>query len=132
MARSLVKNNAETMLSEAHFLRQVCEVATLGQWMVYHTLRSTGSTAGYPDLCLVRGPDLLYAELKRQHGRVTPAQAAWLQALREVQHVQATVWRPRCRRAGFAVEADGTFRPSQFITGYELFFYFRYIGLGYS
>jgi len=94
MARTTGKNHAATMLSEADFLRQVCEVATLGQWIFYHTLRSTGSTAGYPDLCLVRGETLLYAELKSPHGRVTPAQAAWLQALGAVTHVEAAVWRP--------------------------------------
>jgi hypothetical protein len=82
------------MVSENAFQQAVIDLARWAGWSCYHTLRSTGSTAGYPDLTLVRGDVLLFAELKSQHGRVTPAQATWLAALREVTHVESTVWRP--------------------------------------
>jgi hypothetical protein len=82
-------------VTEKAFMHSVIDLARLSRWLVYHTHDSRHSTAaGYPDLCLVRGPDLLYAELKSQHGRVTPAQAQWLAALSAVQHIEATVWRP--------------------------------------
>lgn len=49
-------------------------------WRVYHTLRSTGSQAGYPDWTLVR-ERVVFLELKREKGRATEAQRDWLRAL---------------------------------------------------
>lgn len=56
-------------------------------WRGYHTHRSQHSPAGFPDLVLVRRGRLVFAELKRQADRYqpTPAQAAWLEDLREVE-----------------------------------------------
>lgn len=82
-------------VSEQQFMQAVIDLARLGRWLVYHTHGSRHSTAaGYPDLCLVKNTRLIFAELKSPHGRVTPAQAAWLQALGAVQTVHAAVWRP--------------------------------------
>ena len=50
-------------------------------------------TPGFPDLVLVRGPALLFAELKRQTGRVDPAQRHWHRALEEAGH-PVHLWRP--------------------------------------
>jgi hypothetical protein len=81
-------------VTEKAFMHSVIDLARLSGWLVYHTHDSRHSVAGFPDLVLVRHDVLLAAELKSQHGRVTPAQAQWLAALGAVQHVQATVWRP--------------------------------------
>lgn len=82
-------------VSEKHFMHAVIDLARLAGWICYHTMRSTGSTAGYPDLCLVRGPDLLYAELKAENGRLSAPQRHWLAALDGVQHrPEVYVWRP--------------------------------------
>lgn len=76
-------------------------------WLGYHTHRSDRSPAGFPDLVLVRGPRLIFAELKRQarSAKPTPAQEEWLDRLgvveRAVADANATVasvevylWRP--------------------------------------
>ena len=92
---AIVKNHAGTIaVSEKALQQAVIDLARLAGWICDHTLRSTGSAAGSPDLCLVRNDVLIVAELKSQSGRVTPAQAAWLQALAAVTHVEAAVWRP--------------------------------------
>ena len=51
--------------------------------VVYHTHDSRRSTEGFPDLVIVfeRSGALLFAELKRQNGRLTDAQRRWLRAL---------------------------------------------------
>ena len=71
-------------IREADFQRQVLELAALYRWLPYHTLMSRGSHAGFPDLVLVRGSDLIFAELKAERGRVSRAQAQWLGALENV------------------------------------------------
>ena len=53
-------------------------------WRVYHTHDSRRSAPGFPDLTLVRGPELLFVELKSGSGRLSRAQKEWLEALRVV------------------------------------------------
>jgi hypothetical protein len=50
-------------------------------WRVYFTWSSMHSPAGFPDLCMVKGDRLVFAELKTEKGKVTPEQQAWLDAL---------------------------------------------------
>ena len=73
----------------------------LPQVMAYHTRNSIGSTAGFPDWCFCGPAGLMFRELKRESGRVTPAQAAWLAALRGAGQ-SADVWRPVDLLAGRA------------------------------
>ena len=48
----------------------------------YHTFDSNSRQAkGFPDLCLVRGKRLIFAELKTDTGKLTADQEAWLIAL---------------------------------------------------
>lgn len=84
-------------LSEDDWQVQVLHLAALHGWALsYHTLRSTGSTAGWPDLVLVhrRRQRAIFVELKTDHGRLTAAQRTWLCAL-QVAGLEATVWRPK-------------------------------------
>lgn len=74
-------------------------------WLTYHapdnrpvTARSGRRyvqrvTAGFTDLVLVRGPVLLFAELKTQTGRVDPAQRRWHAALTDAGQT-VHLWRP--------------------------------------
>lgn len=97
--------------SEAAFQQQVIQLAGFYSWRVYHTHDSRRSQKGFPDLVLVRGAELIFAELKTDKGRVRPEQQEWIQALQAVSeelvldleqldHVSAAsvdvyLWRPR-------------------------------------
>ena len=83
-----------TVLSERAWQQQVTDLAALCGWRWYHTQNSRRSPAGFPDLTLVRGGRLVFAELKTERGRVTTAQQAWLDALGHCQGVLVFVWRP--------------------------------------
>lgn len=81
-------------VSEKQFMHAVIDLARWAGWKVFHVYNSQRSPEGFCDLVMVRHATLLCIELKSQHGRVTPAQAAWLQALGAVTTVHAAVWRP--------------------------------------
>lgn len=68
----------------------------LGYRRAYHTFDSRRSDTGFPDLVLVHPAHrrVVYLELKREHGRVTPAQAAWI---RDLHHAGAEVYLARPR-----------------------------------
>jgi hypothetical protein len=91
--------------SEAELQQAVVDLARLNGWLIFHTLDSRGSAAGFPDLVLVRAGQLVVAELKTETGRVHPEQQTWLDALagveqacQEAHHdmcgVDTHIWRP--------------------------------------
>lgn len=71
-------------MTEAQWQEIVEQLAGLGGWMHYHTRDSRGSVAGFPDLVLIRSPELLFVELKRQGKDPTAEQDRWLTALEGV------------------------------------------------
>ena len=85
-------NKVLKAVTEKDFLAKVREMATLLGWRTYHTHRSDRSEAGFPDLVMVRGKRLIFAELKTMKGKVDREQHAWLNALRPVAEVY--LWRP--------------------------------------
>lgn len=68
-------------------------VATPLGWRWYHTHDSRRSPGGFPDLVLVRGPRLIFAELKKQDGRYRPGQREWLADVARA-GAEAYTWRP--------------------------------------
>lgn len=62
-------------------------------WLVYHTYDSRRSEPGFPDLTLVRRGRVIFAEVKRQKGKVSVHQQAWLHALAGA-GAEVYVWRP--------------------------------------
>lgn len=78
---------------EKDFMRQVINLAKFYGWKVAHfgaSVRVVGKdrtfvgdrdSTGFPDLVLVRGERLIFAELKAEKGKVSPAQTAWLVSL---------------------------------------------------
>jgi hypothetical protein len=80
-------------ITEKQFEAQVRQLARLCGWLCYHTWRSIHSPAGFPDLVLLRGQRLVFAELKTARGRLTAAQQQWLEALRQTP-AEVYVWRP--------------------------------------
>lgn len=73
--------NALPKLNEKQFQAQVVEAARLYGWWVYHTYDARKSEPGFPDLVLIRPPELLFWELKTDSGKLTTAQTAVLQKL---------------------------------------------------
>lgn len=87
-------------VTEKELQANVLELAGHFGWLAYHTHDSRRSNPGFPDLVLVRGTRLIFAELKREGGRVTGPQDEWLGALSFVQNVSVYVWRPSDWRSG--------------------------------
>ena len=81
------------MQSEASFQKQVIVWAEQRGWFAYHVYDSRRCVAGFPDLVLVRRPHVIFAELKRQDGKVSEDQQAWLDELKACGQI-AVVWRP--------------------------------------
>ena len=89
----------ELQQTEAQFQQAVIDLARACGWLVYHTLISRGSEPGFPDLVLVRGEILIFAELKTEKGRISTAQCDWIEALSRSalaagDHVTVRLWRP--------------------------------------
>ena len=80
-------------MREQEFQAFVVTLAKQLGWYVYHTHDSRGSEAGFPDLTMVRDQVLLFAELKRESGRVTAAQQR-VHRLFEGAGCPVLVWRP--------------------------------------
>lgn len=71
-------------MTERQFQQQVLNLATFYGWRAYHTHDSRRSQPGFPDLVLIRGPELIFAELKTAKGRVRTEQAEWITDLSRV------------------------------------------------
>lgn len=99
-------------MSEQQLQTQVMGMARFhGFTLAYHTWNSQRSTAGFPDLILVstRQQRVLFRELKREKGRVTPDQQTWIDALTAAGQ-DAAIWRPSHLFSG-AIEASLKGRP---------------------
>jgi hypothetical protein len=82
-------------MSEADWQAIVVQLARLhGFERVYHTHDSRRSEPGFPDLVLVKPPRVLFVELKRENGKLTDEQHAWMRALAGCPGVEVYVWRP--------------------------------------
>ncbi len=66
----------------------------LGWQHRYHTHDSRRSAPGFPDLVLLRPPQIVVAELKTERGRLTGDQIGWLAAFEAVPGIEVFVWRP--------------------------------------
>lgn len=67
--------------TEKQFQSEVEKLAKANKWLTYHTWLSIKSRRGFPDLVLVRGPKLIFAELKKQKGRLSDDQGLWRDVL---------------------------------------------------
>ena len=81
-------------LTEKEFMAHAVELARALGWLTYHTFNAQRSTAGFPDLVLVRPPRVIFAALKRQNGRVTIPQHLWFHDLDECPGVEVYIWKP--------------------------------------
>ena len=92
-------------MKESHFQSQVILLAKLHGWLVMHTRAveirpgvwktPLQGHAGYPDLTLVhKYKGVIFAELKSDTGRISPAQKIWHETLKEAE-CEIYVWRPK-------------------------------------
>lgn len=95
-------------VTEAQFQSRVVQAAKLCGWRVAHfrpAITRSGKWAthmegdpGFPDLVLARRGAVIFAEVKRETGKVGPEQAAWLDALGgvapNIYRRENYVWRP--------------------------------------
>ncbi len=88
-ARSLIADS----VTEKIFQLQVIGYAHLRKWKVYHTFDSRRSEPGFPDLFMVRGKRIIFAELKTTKGKLSPPQEEWLAALVQAP-CEVYVWTP--------------------------------------
>jgi hypothetical protein len=102
-ARSHAATAIGSLISERDWQRQVTDAAELFGWQWAHfrpartergwrTPVSGPMGAGFPDLVLVRGERLVFAELKSQDGRLRPEQRDVIESLRSA--AECHVWRP--------------------------------------
>jgi hypothetical protein len=85
--------DAALRVSEREFQRAVIEYAEKCGWMVYSVPDSRRATSrGYPDLTMVRGSSLIFAELKKWNGSVSADQRKWHHAL--YHRAEVYTWRP--------------------------------------
>lgn len=86
---------ADRAMSEATFQRQVRKYASDHGWIVFCTHDSRRSPEGEPDLRLIRAStrEMVWAELKRETGKLTPRQTWAIDTLRRAGQ-RVYVWRP--------------------------------------
>lgn len=95
----------EVRPNEADFQAVIVETARLSGWRVAHFCAArtkdgswktpvTADGAGWPDLCMVRPPRIIFAELKSETGHLRPSQTEWLDVLRLLPQVEVFLWRP--------------------------------------
>lgn len=92
--------------TEAQFQSAVQQLASLRGWSWMHirpglnerghwrTPISGRLGSGWPDLVLIRGTRMVFAELKAQKGKVTGLQSEVLAVLTAVPCAEVYVWRP--------------------------------------
>lgn len=88
-----VNKSHELQELETPFQKQITDLADIFRWRWYHTHDSRRSNKGFPDLCMVRGDRLIFAEVKTEKGPVTPEQKEWLEELRKTKN-EVYLWRP--------------------------------------
>jgi hypothetical protein len=92
-------------MTEKQLQQAILDCARHLGWLAYHTHDSRHSAAGFPDLLMLRGPRLVFAELKTETGRLSHEQQAWLDAFSSVARslyardpaagFDGFVWRPK-------------------------------------
>lgn len=104
MPRHRVLTDEERWLrtkTEVEWSGEIIDAANVGGWLWYHTHDSRRSPKGFPDLTLTRGDELVFFEVKKQTGVVTPDQQEWIDRLSQVPGVIAMVVRPSDASAVF-------------------------------
>lgn len=81
-------------MTEKEWQSTVVDLARVYGWAVFHQFDSRRSAPGWPDLVLLRPPEIVFAELKTDAGKVRPEQTVTLSSL-ESCGLECYIWRPR-------------------------------------
>lgn len=83
-----------TTATERELTTWVMDVAKAAGWLIYHVPDSRRAPSGFPDLVLLRPPQVLFYELKKlgRGGTLKPLQEQWLNGLQRC-GLEAGVWR---------------------------------------
>jgi hypothetical protein len=92
-------------MKEVQLQKTIIDIAKRFHWMVAHFTPAQvrqgkwmtpvmADGAGFPDLILLRGPEVLVVELKGNAKYPDPNQRRWLDGFNEA-GIEAVVWRPR-------------------------------------
>ncbi len=100
-AREGARPSPSPAMTERALQAAIVQAAGLLGWnLIFHAWLSVHSTAGFPDLVMLRPPRdgepgrILVVEVKRERGVVTEAQRRWLDGFQAC-GMAAVVWRPR-------------------------------------
>ncbi len=94
---------ASHLITEAQFQDTVTEYATLRGWRWTHFRPAKTDkgwrtplqgSRGFPDLVLVRGLRLIFAEVKSERGILSADQKEWQDDLELVPEIEYYLWRP--------------------------------------
>ena len=98
-SNKLSRKSVKPLLSvtERDFQRSVVGYAKRRGWKYYHTVNARRSVKGFPDLVLVRGNRVIFAELKVGRNKRTQQQEEWATALNAVGgNCEYYCWSPEC------------------------------------
>ena len=83
---------------EEKFQADIKKWAEANGWLYYHTHRSDRSPKGFPDVVMVRGGRIIFAELKAGKNKATTEQLKWLDELGKAEvlgsNVSVYLWYP--------------------------------------
>ena len=80
-------------IREKDWQATVVEYARMQGWQVHYTTQPQRSPSGWPDLVLIRPPELVIAELKTEFRHPTPEQQRTIDMLLAC-GIETHVWRP--------------------------------------
>ena len=84
----------EPQSNEKHFMLRVMNEGRRLGWRVTHTRVGNGSDNGFPDVTMVKGGRLIFAELKFGKGKTMSVQDDWLSDLVMVSGAECYLWYP--------------------------------------
>lgn len=81
-------------LGEKKYMQSILTLARILGWETHHVFDSRYSSAGWPDIEMVRPPRHVYAEIKLDGTRLDPEQEKIIGLLRLCPQLEVYVWRP--------------------------------------
>ncbi len=75
-------SQGDKMMTEKQLREGIRELCRIYGWKFHFTWLAIHSPKGFPDLVLRKPPRIVFAELKREKGKLTPSQIEWIEDLK--------------------------------------------------